>query len=64
MKYTITGIFINGESWEDTAKDKKELEFVLNQAFNNDSITRGSVRISNNKNEDITTKVIGEEEKW
>lgn len=64
MKYTITGTFLNGESWEDTAKNKKELEFVLEQAFNNDSITKGSVRVINNKNEDITSKIIGTEETW
>ena len=64
MKYTITGTFLNGESWEDTARNKKELDFVLDQVFENNAITRGSIRITNNKNEDITEKIIGEEETW
>jgi len=68
MKYTIIGTFINGEQWEDSAKNKKELEFVLNQAYKNGAINNGSVKIINKKGEDITedmlAKIYGEEEIW
>ena len=68
MKYTIKGTFINGEQWEEDAKNKRELEFVLTQAFKNGAINNGSIRITNKKNEDITDemyeKIYGKEETW
>jgi len=30
-KYLIIGHFTNGEPWEETAKNKRELAFVLNK---------------------------------
>ena len=66
MKYTITGKFNTGDSWEEEAKNKRELEFVLNQVAKNGAIT--TYKITNKKGEDITedmlAKIYGEEEIW
>jgi len=64
MKYKVKGTFLNGESWEEDAKNKRELEFVLSKAFSNATIITDSVRVLNNKKEDITAKILGEEETW
>ena len=58
MKYTISGTFITGDRWEESANNKRELKFVLDKAYGNTCVNNGSVKVS--CNEKVLKTMFGE----
>jgi len=48
-KYLIIGHFTNGEPWEETAKNKRELAFVLNKIDSNPAAILDTIEDKNGK---------------